>query len=60
MSKLDLKPNPAGPEVVFQIRLEPELHFVLEERADAEGVTPSEMVRRILRKHLPVEKRKRA
>jgi CRISPR-associated endonuclease/helicase Cas3 len=45
---------PMGAEkaVVFQVRLEPELHFALMRCAEEAGVTPSEMARRILRREL--------
>ena len=47
---------PMGAEaaVVFQVRLEPELHRALMKCAEAAGVTPSEMARRLLRAELDV------
>jgi CRISPR-associated endonuclease/helicase Cas3 len=54
-----LKPRPVGrppigaeAAVVFQVRLDPELHRALMKRAGAEGVTPSELARRLLRTQL--------
>ncbi len=53
-----LRPRPGRPPmgaeaaVVFQVRLEPELHRALMKCAEAAGVTPSEMARRLLRAEL--------
>lgn len=47
-------PMGAGAAVVFQVRLEPELHRALRKRAEAEGVTPSEMARRLMRRQLGI------
>ena len=45
---------PIGAEAasVFQVRLEPDLRQALEARAKREGVTASEVVRRVLRREL--------
>jgi CRISPR-associated endonuclease/helicase Cas3 len=48
---------PMGDEAatVFQVRLEPELRQALEKRAKAEGTTPSDVVRTMLRAQLSVD-----
>jgi hypothetical protein len=45
---------PMGTEAatVFQVRLDPELRRALDERASREGLTPSELARRLLRSQL--------
>lgn len=61
-----LKPRrgrpPMGAEAatVFQVRLDPELREALEERAKAEGKTPSEVVRTMLRAQLRTKRRGQA
>lgn len=45
-------PMGTGAATVFQVRLEPELREALDEQAKAAGTTPSEFVRRVLRRHL--------
>ena len=45
---------PIGTEagLVFQVRLEPELREALAKKAESDGITASELVRRLLRHHL--------
>ena len=56
-----LKPRRGRPPLgsaaatVFQVRLDPELREALERRAAAEGTSPSEMARRLLRLQLEAD-----
>ena len=47
-------PMGSGPAEVVPVRLDPELRQAIEERADAEGTTTSEIIRRALRRFLEV------
>jgi hypothetical protein len=55
-----LRPRPGRPPLageaatVFQVRLEPQLHKALFDRAKKEKLTPSEMARRLLRRQLGI------
>ncbi len=49
------RPMGSGPAAVFQVRLEPELHEALIDRAQNDRTTPSEVVRRVLRRELGVD-----
>ena len=47
-------PMGSGPAEVVPVRLDPELRRAIEKRADAEGTTTSEIIRRALRSFLEV------
>ena len=42
----------SGPASVESVRLDPELRQELVYRAEADGTTPSEVIRQVLRRHL--------
>lgn len=46
--------SPSAPTKKYLVRLDPELRQAIERRADAEGTTTSDIIRRALRRFLEV------